>query len=304
LADALAWAGTTLFPLQTTASQFQTQALADIPVFFIHGVEDPLLPFEATLQVYTSKPGVKRLWLIPGVGHAQEPVLAQDAEYAAQLRDFFRGVFSTRGPLAAPSPAITCAVIPHSAHGAKTFMLRLHNPGPPGLALIAIIGDKAVDLQTLWVDDRAEIADISSEAQPQASCLRLFEVAGCGITAGVRQTARGTRYQAALQPMLRALSKTLHEGRLQKFEALVHAMPEARPEAPFDFFLGLYCVHIMQRTQQKLPHIARAAAEAFTRYWHYGVQDGLRRGPTPWDLASAVLGRPVGPPRATHQGEG
>jgi hypothetical protein len=281
-------------------------------VCFIHGVEDPLLPFEATLQVYPSKPGVKRLWLIPGVGHAQEPVLAQDAEYAAQLRDFFYGVLAGVPP-AYPAPAMTCEIIPQGVTsgagaagvaGAKAWTLRLHNPGPPGLALTTVIGNRTVDFRTIWVEDQAEISGIVRAAQPQASCLRLFEVAGCGATARVRQTARGNRYQAAFQSSLRALSKTLHERRLQELEALVHAMPKSRPEAPFDFFLGLYCVQIMQRTRQKLPHIARAAAEAFTRYWHYGVQDGQHGVPTPWDLAAAVLGKAVGPHQATRERDG
>jgi hypothetical protein len=72
-------------------------------------------------------------------------------------------------------------------------------------------------------------------------------------------------------------------------------MPRERPEAPFDFFLGLYCVQIMQRTRHKLPHIAQAAAEAFVRYWHYGPREALPGQPSLWGLAAAVLGQRVGP---------
>jgi pimeloyl-ACP methyl ester carboxylesterase len=297
-AEALAWLGAFIFPIQGQHPQAQAQALKDVPVLFIHGVEDPLLPFEATYQVYEAKPGEKRLWLIPEVGHAQEPVLAQDAEYAAQLGDFFHGVLHTHVQTDYPIPPITCEVM---AQSPGTFALKLHNPGPPGLALTTIVQKAAVDFRTIWVVDEAIIPHIATGTPPKASCLRLFEVSRCGDAAHVRPTTRGHRYQEAFQPCIRELSKTLHEGRLDQLEALLHAMPQERPETPFDFILGLYCVLIMQRTRQKMPRIAQAAAEAFTRYWHYGAPDE-HNAPTPWDLASAVLGRQVGP-RHVLQGE-
>jgi hypothetical protein len=294
LAEVFSWVGATFFPFQAKDPRRHASALEDVPVFFIHGVEDPLLPCEATLQVYETKPGAKRLWLIPGVGHAQEPALAQDAEYAAQLGNFFHGVLRSSPPSTSHTPPMTCEVI---AQGSGTLTLRVYNPGPPGLALTTMISNKAVDFQTVWVHDRVDVPCIAGSERRLASCLRLFEVSGCGDAAQVRLTARGRRYQEVFQSHIRALSKTLHEGRLPDLDALLHAMPEARPEAPFDFFLGLYCVQIMRRTQHKLPHIARAAAEAFTRYWHYGTP-GHYTQPTPSDLASAILGKHLGPSHA------
>jgi pimeloyl-ACP methyl ester carboxylesterase len=294
LAEAFSWVGATFFPFQAKDPHRHASALEDVPVFFIHGVEDPLLPCEATLQVYETKPGAKRLWLIPGVGHTQEPALAQDAEYAAQLGNFFHDVLCSSPPSTSHMPPMTCEVI---ARRSGTFALRVYNPGPPGLALTTMIDNKAVDFQTVWVHDWVDVPCIAGSERCLASCLRLFEVSGCGAAAQVRLTARGRRYQEVFQAHIRALSKTLHEGRLPDLDALLHAMPEARPEAPFDFFLGLYCVQIMRRTQHKLPHLARAAAAVFTRYWHYGTPDHYTQ-PTPWELASAILGKHVGPSQA------
>ena len=290
--DTISRLGTAFFPFPGKDLQEQPRALKDVPVLFIHGVEDPLLPFEATLQAYAAKPGEKRLWLIPRVGHAQEPILAQDAEYAAQLGDFFHRVLPSDRQPHASIPPMTCEVI---AQDPKTFCLRLHNPGPPGLALTTIVGHKAVDFRTVWVHDRAEVPDIAIGERPQVSCCRLFEVTGCGDTADVRLTARGRRYQEVFQPQVRELSKILHESRLKDLEALLDALPWEKPEAPFDFFLGVYCVQIMRRTQHKLPHMARAAAEAFCRYWPDNVPVVAPFSPTPWDLVCAVLGKPVGP---------
>jgi pimeloyl-ACP methyl ester carboxylesterase len=291
LVETISRLGTAFFPLPEQALKEQTEPLKDIPVLFIHGVEDPLLPFEGTLQMYTAKPGEKRLWLIPRVGHAQEPILAQDAEYAAQLGDFFHNVLPNDGR---PDPAMrpmTCEVL---AQGPKRFRLRLHNPGPPGLALTTIVSAQTVDLRTLWVHDWAEVPDLATGEQPLVSCCRLFEVAGCGDAAAIRLTARGRCYQEVFQPTVRELSRALHESRLQDLDRLLGALSLPKPEAPFDFLLGVYCVQIMRRTQHKLPHIARAAAEAFCRYWPYDTSVAASGPPTPWDLAAAVLGKPVG----------
>lgn len=299
LVEAISRLGTALSPLPGKDLEEQSRALRNVPVLFIHGVEDPLLPFEATLQMYTAKPGEKRLWLIPRVGHAQEPILAQDAEYAAQLGDFFHRVLPNDVRPGSSMPPMTCEVI---AQGPETFCLRLHNPGPPGLALTTIVSDKTVDFRTVWVHNRAEVSDMATGERPQVSCGRLFAVAGCGDAACIHLTARGQRYQEVFQPAVRELSRTLHESRLTDLDTLLGALPLEKPEAPFDFFLGVYCVQIMRRAQHKLPHIARAAAEAFCRYWPYGAAGAASDPPTPWDLAAAVLGKPVGPRHAPLPG--
>jgi hypothetical protein len=260
-------------------------------VLFIHGAEDPLLPFEATLQVYATKPGAKRLWLIPGVGHAQEPVLAQDAEYVAQLGNFFHPLLPSKVQPGVDTLSVTCDV---AAQPAGVCTVRLHNPGPPGMVLLTIVYDTRVEFRTIWVADRVDLPTLGGDRPRQVSCLQLFAVTdGSRDTARLCPSARGQRYQEVFQPYIRGLSKLLHEGRLKDLDPLLHALPQARPEAPFDFFLGVYCVQIMQRTQHTLPHIARAAAAAFCRYWHYGQQAEQRQQPRLWDLASTVLEMPV-----------
>jgi pimeloyl-ACP methyl ester carboxylesterase len=294
LAHALARLGAACFPFQGKAPQRQVGALQDMPVLFIHGAEDPLLPFEATLQVYATKPGAKRLWLIPGVGHAQEPVLAQDAEYVAQLGNFFHPLLSSKIQRSIDTPAILCDVVAQPA-GACT--VRLHNPGPPGVVLLTIVYDTRVEFRTIWVADRVDLLTMGHDRPRQVSCLRLFAVTdGSRDTTRLCPSARGQRYQEVFQPYIRGLSKLLHEGRLKDLDPLLRALPQERPEAPFDFFLGVYCVQIMHRAQHTLPHTARAAAAAFCRYWHYGQQAEQRQQSMLWDLAAAILETPVAPP--------
>lgn len=290
LADAFATLGLVYLPFQEKNPRATAMALAETPVLFIHGLEDPLLPFEGTFEVYKSKPGAKRLWLIPRVGHAQEPVLAQDAEYARQLGDFFSGVLPGAAPSERALPPLGCAVEPRRRQGAA---IHIDNPGAPGLALVTIVGGRSAHVRTVWVREQAEVALDHWDTQTQVSCLRLFEVAGSGAEARVRQTRRGEHYLTAFQGLIRALSQTLHEGRLADLEALLPRLPQERPVPPFDFFLGVYCLQMMRRTRRKFPPIARAAAEAFRRYWRYGPPDGQQAAASPWRLVSEVLGQPV-----------
>jgi len=95
------------------------------------------------------------------------------------------------------------------------------------------------------------------------------------------------------RPLIRELSHVLHERRLHDLEALLYTLPRERPEAPFDFFLGVYCVQIMQRTRQKMPSLAQVAAQVLMRYWHYGPDAEPLGQPTVWAFAAEVLGQQV-----------
>ena len=296
LANILARAGAALFPFAAKDPLVPAQLLTDTPVFCIHGLDDPLLPFEATLQVYDALPGAKRLWLMPEVSHAQEPVLLQDGEYVAQLRSFFYETLSG----AAPAPAsITCQLV---QQGPERYTLRLHNAGPPCLALTTVATPHALASRTVWVEETAELPVLATGPQPSVHCLRLFEVADDGDRARLRYTPRGQRYRTTFQPLIRELSQLLHERRLHELEPLLHRLPRERPEPPFDFFLSVYCVQIMQRARRKMPHLAQAAARVFTRYWHYGPYAEQPGQPTLWTLTTEVLGQQNNARPGVHAG--
>ena len=113
LARTLAWAGMTCFPFAGKDPREPARVLTHTPVLCIHGVDDPLLPFEGTLQVYGALPGAKQLWLMPEVSHPQEAALAQDGEYVAQLAHFFHTALRAHAPV--PMPSITCQLVPQGA---------------------------------------------------------------------------------------------------------------------------------------------------------------------------------------------
>jgi pimeloyl-ACP methyl ester carboxylesterase len=297
LAKTLAQAGMTFFPFAGKDPRAPARTLTDTPVLCIHGVDDPLLPFEGTMRVYDALPGAKQLWLIPEVSHPQEAALAQDGEYVAQLAHFFHTAL--RGHAHTATPCITSQLVPQ---GAERYSLHLHNAGAPGLVLTTVVSERHLVCRTVWVGRDAALSVHVPGQLPTVSCLPLLEVDGDGDGAHIRYTPRGQQYRTIFRPLIRALSQMLHEGRLHDLETLLHTLPHERPAPPFDFFLGLYCAQIMQRTRQKRPSLAQAAAQVFRRYWHYGPDAEPCGWPTLGRLAAEVLGQQVGQPRSMHTG--
>jgi pimeloyl-ACP methyl ester carboxylesterase len=285
LANLLAPIGMAAYPFQAKDPLRSASMLANTPVFFIHGVDDPLLPFEAALTIYNTKPGTKRLWLMPDIGHAQEAVLANDGEYSAQLGDFFHSVLG--------NPASSCQYPSPRwetiTDKAGQPMLRLYNDGPPGAALITFVGQQTIDFITTWMDDTATVPYPAGQQSLQIHVLRLFAADQDGQSVTARLTPRSSRYQTVFQSYIRELSRLLHENRLAELDDCLKTLPQEKPEAPFDFFLGVYCSQIMRRSRNKRPHLARAAAEAFTRYWPDGANGTQEASSDFRALVAAIL---------------
>ncbi|MFH2007404.1 MAG: alpha/beta fold hydrolase [bacterium] len=74
----------------------QLERIPGVPVFFIHGEDDRLLPPTASLRLFLRAAGPKQLWLIEGSGHSPELLVAQDGEYQAQVVGFLRHWLAAR----------------------------------------------------------------------------------------------------------------------------------------------------------------------------------------------------------------
>ena len=64
------------------------------PAFFLHGINDWLLPPSGTMTVAAAYRGPKRVWLMDRTGHAPESLEVNETEYARQLQSFFRAAFA------------------------------------------------------------------------------------------------------------------------------------------------------------------------------------------------------------------
>lgn len=60
-----------------------------IPVFFAHGTEDKLVPYEMTVQNYEACISEKRLFSVEGAGHT-ESFLSDSKKYMEKLTEFFQ----------------------------------------------------------------------------------------------------------------------------------------------------------------------------------------------------------------------
>ncbi|MEO0456083.1 MAG: alpha/beta hydrolase [Cyanobacteria bacterium P01_A01_bin.114] len=59
-----------------------------MPVLFIHGLEDDILPSDMSQLLYAAAPTPKTLWLVPGAGHNNVAEVAGE-EYFRQVEAFF-----------------------------------------------------------------------------------------------------------------------------------------------------------------------------------------------------------------------
>lgn len=133
------------------------ERLTGIPVFFLHGVDDRLLPAETSLRLFLRAPGPKRLWLPERTGHSPELLVTQDGEYQAQIVSFFRQWLRPGAPWQARGFKWR---VTHYRDG--RFEVRIH-PGfhpkqPTPLEIITIPrGGSTYTRHRIWVQGRAPI---------------------------------------------------------------------------------------------------------------------------------------------------
>lgn len=60
-----------------------------MPIFFIHGTEDPVVPYQMSQELYQASAGEKELWLIEGAGHHNVAQVAGEA-YEQKIWEFFQ----------------------------------------------------------------------------------------------------------------------------------------------------------------------------------------------------------------------
>ncbi|HVR76179.1 MAG TPA: alpha/beta fold hydrolase [Planctomycetota bacterium] len=94
LASLFARVSVACYPFEGKSLPRIARALGPKPALVIHGAEDSLLPFEASIDLHLMLEGPKALWLIPDMGHAQEPAAACGCEYTERLGRFFEAAFA------------------------------------------------------------------------------------------------------------------------------------------------------------------------------------------------------------------
>ena len=191
------------FPLESKSLSRAAAGLGSTPVLIVHGMDDLLLPFEGALDLCRLLRGPRRVWLIRGCGHAQEPILCAAAEYALRLRTFFDAAFSG---CASAGPAGAARLTATEVAGGR---LRLRFAGE---------GDSGSD-----PDGAVEVSPVDPEGDVPDDRARRYR------EGGYRCTLRSMT-QAVNRRDISALDRALGD-----YMALERSLP-------FDFIAALQCV--------------------------------------------------------------
>jgi fermentation-respiration switch protein FrsA (DUF1100 family) len=76
----------------TEANALEAVKKSRVPTFFIHGDADTFVPASMARELYEAASCEKRLWMVPGTGHAMA-YYADPGEYIRRVRDFYGKFF-------------------------------------------------------------------------------------------------------------------------------------------------------------------------------------------------------------------
>ena len=241
------------YPFEGKRPRLLAPRLGGIPALIIHGVEDEILPFEAALDVHAALRGPRRLWLVPGAGHAQEPALSHGAEYAAQLRAFFRSSFSTAPEAGGPSGPVLISRL-----GEETLEQRVVEPTADGRQSTGRSADQELEIEALT---------LGPDGFPRPELDPVSERYRCG------------GYRELFRRMVRAVNAMDFAG----LDAALGDHLELRREMPFDLLAAMYCVRIAQAGLGLAPGWPRADEKIVAR--------SLERFSALWEAHPALPGR-------------
>lgn len=267
VASLIARLSAAFYPFEGKSPGSLAARLGTKPVLLVHGVEDEILPFEAAIDLHEQLRGPKRLWLVPGVGHAQEPALARGLEYAAQLEDFLDCAFAGTPPL---TLAVRVATLPapHPATGGVTARLGLDSAaaasGPRGPVLLSAVGG-GVLRQVLLEGPEEAVFEFPGPIE-RVFTLRVLRT---------EPDLNAARYvSGGYQTVFRAIVQAANGRDLVRLDAALEAHMRLGRVDSLDFLAALYCLRGAQAALGALPSwpardrvLARRSLERFLVLW-------------------------------------
>ena len=254
------------YPFEGKSPGSLASRLGPKPVLLVHGVEDEILPFEAAIDLHEQLPGPKRLWLVPEIGHAQEPVLARGLEYAAQLEDFLDCAFAGT-PLRTPAVRVAALPPPTPATGGVTARLGLDSVAASwsrGPVLVSAVGGGVLRQGVLQGSEDA-VLEFPGPVE-RVFALRVLRTEPDG--SAVRYVSGG--YQIVFRAMVQAVNGP----DLGRLDAALEAHMRLGRVDSLDFLAALYCLREAQAALGTLPSwpardrvLARRSLERFLVLW-------------------------------------
>ncbi len=268
LAIALASAASALYPFPAKSLRGLSRKLASTPIFLIHGVEDPLLPCEAALEFHDALLGPRRLWLIPGVAHAQEPVLLARREYVLELTRFLDEAFCG---FLVPSPQVKIVEIqaPDPQHGYVRACLGLEEPArgapPHGRVLLTVAGGGVLRQAILNGQDRVSM-DFPGPIERLVTLRLLSQLEDSPPPAHLIPGCRSA---------LRRISQLSSEREASGLEAALEDYLGLDRQPTADLFVAMFALRSAQAALGEAPHweergrpaASRRCLERFLELW-------------------------------------
>lgn len=227
--------------------------LGELPLLITHGTDDRLLPFETALRVFQARRAGSRLWLLPGVGHAQEPALVVDEEYVAQLADFFRRTLIDSRPV---------EITEVTLEGSEA-VIRSLDPRESVAVQIAVIEGDRLGFHRRWLEGGSAVHLPVSGPEAEVVVTPVFRAEREGGGWRPVESARARVHASATGSTLRAVSSKLHDRRVLEARDLLAPLVESSPPFPFNFLARLHCARLEDLARKPHPEVARQARAWF-----------------------------------------
>lgn len=263
LAAPLAGLFSKCYPFEGKRPGRSAPLLGKLPVLIIHGVEDEVLPFEAAIDVYAALTGPRRLWLIPGAGHAQEPALSHGVEYSQQLREFF-------GSSLSPAPPSQRGSGPAGSP-----------PGGARARLVTVLSGDSLEQSLIPAGVRAP-ETAGARAGNLLTEIEVRTLAGDGFP---RQELDplSARYRACYRDPYRRMVRAVNSMDLKGLDSALGEYLALPRELPFDLLAASYCLRIAVAGIRGVP--------GWPRCGHDLVSRSLTRFRDLWDPHPGLPGR-------------
>ncbi len=284
LAGILASCAVRTYPFEGRRPRRFVPGLRDIPTLLVHGVDDALLPFEAAVDVYNDLQGASTLWLIPGTGHAQEPVMSHRLEYVVQLSAFLGSAFEDAGEVG-PDVRVRRG---EAFSGGATF----HVEPPPGRdrSLVTVAGPSK-----LWqrvVDGAGSVRVEIPGPYSVASALSSSTLEVDGWPRRDLDPLSSVYREEGYQSVFRRLVRAVNAMDIAALDAGLADYLLLERRFPFDFFAAAYCLRVALVARHGQPgwpavpqSTAKRSLERFLTLWqaHDCLPDeSVRASPAAW----------------------
>lgn len=206
--------------------------VARAPLLVIHGTTDRIFPFEGAVETYRRSGPKSRLWLLPGVGHAQEPALNSDDEYVAQLHSFFH-----------------------------------QNEPTSGAMLVTKVREDRVDFRRIWLEPGESFpAEDKQESDTFVTLLGMHCVERTDTSWRALKSERAQLFESTYGEYMRQLSRDMHAQKILPAAETLTAFAELEPPFPYSHIGALHAARLEGMAEKKAPGIAALAEELFGRF--------------------------------------